>query len=98
MNEERNTRFFALVKKYEELQKQADSARELVKMEMELFKIGDMVQAPVDGVVYKIVVPTGTYIEFRKIDYQRTRKEGETKGSLSMKEAKEAGFVLKGGE
>jgi hypothetical protein len=46
------------------------------------------------GVVYKLVEPTGTFIEFKKLDYQRTRRPGETKGSLSIKEAEEAGFVL----
>lgn len=46
------------------------------------------------GLVYKIEVPTGTYIEFKKISYVRTKKAGEFKGSLSKAEAEAAGFVL----
>jgi hypothetical protein len=50
-------------------------------------------QAP-DGVVYKVTKPTGTYISFKEIDYARTRKVGEAKGSLSKTEAKELGYVI----
>ena len=47
-----------------------------------------------DGTVVKVSKPTGTYIEFKNIDYVRTRREGEVKGSLSKKEAEEMGFIL----
>lgn len=45
-----------------------------------------------DGVVYKTTVPNGTFVEFRTRGIARTRFEDEAKGSLSSKEAKEAGF------
>lgn len=54
---------------------------------------GTLFQAD-DKTVYKVVVPPGTYIDYERIGYLRTRKAGETKGSLSMKEAQEAGFVV----
>jgi len=50
-------------------------------------------QAP-DGIVYKITKPTGTYISFKEIDYARTKKVGEAKGSLSKAEAKELGYTV----
>lgn len=43
-----------------------------------------------DGTVYKIVKPTGTFVTFKAVDFERTKREGETRGSLSMKEAKDA--------
>jgi len=46
------------------------------------------------GTVYKIVVPEGRYVEFDKIGYERTRRPGERQGSLSLKEAQAAGFMV----
>jgi len=45
-----------------------------------------------EGVVYKVVVPSGRWVMFDTISYVRTRRGEESKGSLSVKEAKEAGF------
>ena len=47
-----------------------------------------------DGIVYKTIVPEGIFVSFAKYSINRTRREGEVKGSLSMKEAKEAGFEI----
>jgi hypothetical protein len=49
-----------------------------------------------EGTVYKVVIPEGRYVEFDKIGYERTRRTGETKGSLSMTAARDAGFVVEG--
>ena len=46
------------------------------------------------GTVYKIVVPEGRYVAFDKLSYERTRRTGERAGSLSLKEAQAAGFVV----
>ena len=43
-----------------------------------------------DGTVYKLVRPSGTFVSFKAFDFERTKREGETRGSLSMKEAKDA--------
>lgn len=40
-----------------------------------------------DGTVYKVVVPKGSFISFKHIDYVRTRRGDEKIGSLSLKEA-----------
>lgn len=47
-----------------------------------------------DKIVYKVVKPKGTYVDFKEVDYVRTRKEDEKIGTLSLKEAKEEGFEL----
>ncbi len=47
-----------------------------------------------EGVVYKMVVPTGRWVTFESVSYTRTKRGGEIKGSLSLKEAKEMGFEV----
>jgi hypothetical protein len=52
-------------------------------------------QNPLTGVVYKVYVPEGTFISFKKIDYKRTSLPGEKGGTvLSKSEAESAGFTL----
>ncbi len=48
-----------------------------------------------DGTVYKVVKPTGTFVSFRDLAYNRTKREGEDRGTLSVKEAQSAGFNVK---
>ena len=48
-----------------------------------------------DGVVYKTVVPKGKFIYFDSFTIERTKRLGEIKGSLSVKEAEEHGFKVK---
>ena len=49
-----------------------------------------------DGVVFKLVKPSGTFTRFRDIDVVRTRRGylGETKTGISKKEAEALGFNL----
>jgi hypothetical protein len=47
-----------------------------------------------DGTVYKTVKPAGTFVSFVDYSIDRTRRAEEAKGSLSMKEAREAGYTL----
>lgn len=47
------------------------------------------------GTVYKTVVPEGTFVSFKRAGIVRTKREGETRGSLSVKEAEAAGFTVK---
>ena len=56
--------------------------------------VGSSFQDPEDKTVFEIVVPDGKYMYFDKIDYVRTRREGERSGSLSLKRAKELGYEL----
>lgn len=56
--------------------------------------VGKSFQDPEDGTVFEIVVPKGTFISFKTVDYERTRREGERNGSLSLTRAKELGFKV----
>lgn len=46
------------------------------------------------GTVYKLVECTGRFVIFERYGYLRTKRPGEERGSLSMKEAKEHGFQV----
>lgn len=49
-----------------------------------------------DGnIVYKVIETEGKYVKFDKYSYVRTKREGEQRGSLSVKEAEEHGFKIK---
>ena len=47
-----------------------------------------------DGTVYQIVKPSGRFVTFKDVDYVRTKREGEERGSLSAKAAEAAGFKV----
>lgn len=49
-----------------------------------------------DGIVYKVDKKEWTSVRMEPVEIKRTRREGETKGSLSMTEARDAGFVVEG--
>lgn len=49
-----------------------------------------------ENIVYKTDECDGKFVYFETIEIKRTRREGETKGSLSMTEARNAGFVVEG--
>jgi hypothetical protein len=48
------------------------------------------------GVVYQTAECDGRFVYFDRFTVNRTRREGEAKGSLSMKAAREAGFTVEG--
>lgn len=49
-----------------------------------------------EGTVYLIVEPAGRFVAFDKVGVQRTRREGEAKGDLSMTAARELGYQVEG--
>ena len=50
-------------------------------------------QSP-DGTVFKVVKPSGHFVAYRDVGYVRTKRADEARGTLSVKEASEAGFTL----
>lgn len=92
---ERQQKLVTMLTKYEELKIQM----KLMKVEMNLLleeeSVGAKFQDPSTKLVYKIIEPEGTFIEFTKIGYLRTRKEGEKGGNyMAKKEAEELGFIF----
>lgn len=88
-------RFLATAKYFEELQEQLNKTRDELNASLTELGIGNYVQDPESGLVYKIVKPIGTFMYYKDIDYVRTAKETERAGTLSKKEAEGAGFILK---
>ena len=87
-------KFLELSKRYEALKEEMKTLKPTLQELMTEIGIGTMFQDSDTMLVYKIVVPTGTYISFDTISYDRTKKETEAKGSLSKKDAEAAGFTL----
>jgi hypothetical protein len=87
-------KFLELVDRIEKGRKLLKELGKELAEEMRQIPLGEMFQNPKDGVVYQVIAPSGTYVEFKNIDYIRTRKEGEKAGTLSITAAKEAGFSL----
>ena len=48
-----------------------------------------------DGTVYKATKAGGEFVRYKEFEILRTRRENEPKGTLSLKEAQEAGFEVK---
>ena len=92
--EETQTKFLDLVKTYEDLQNRLSEVRGQLEEAMKNLGVGTMLQDPSTGIVYQVVKPNGTFIYYRDLEYIRTKKEGERAGSLSVKKAEEAGFIV----
>jgi len=56
--------------------------------------VGKSFQDPEDGTVFEIIIPKGTFVSFKTVDYERTKRAGEARGTLSMARARELGFSL----
>ena len=87
---ELQARFVTLERQRKELLDQFDAALQAVAEET---GIGNYFQDD-EQTVYKIVAPTGRWVKFDAVSYLRTKREGEDKGTLSVKEAKEHGFEV----
>jgi len=89
-----NKRFLELAEIIEKLGEEKLKYQE--ELEMQKLGLNTYHQDPVSGLVYKIVKPKGTYMYYKDVDYVRTAKADERQGTLSKKEATEAGFAVLG--
>lgn len=69
-----------------EVQEYYENLEEAVRAVAKEVGVGGYFQAS-DGTVYKIVEPEGRFVQFKTLDFVRTKREGEERGTLSMKEA-----------
>lgn len=89
-------KFLELSKRYERLLEEMKAIKPTMQELMMEMGEGSSFQDPSDGTVFLVVKPTGTFISFDPIAYERTKRIGETKGSLSVKRAEELGYNVKG--
>ena len=89
--------------KFLELSKKAEDTKNFLYKELypqldELMielGLGTHFQDPATSAVYEIVVPKGTYTFYKTIGYNRTKFDGESKGTLSKSAAEGFGYSLK---
>jgi hypothetical protein len=100
MTNSNNTRVLELQQKLAELDVKKEEARKVFEEIQETLKelhsltgLNYMFQ-DTTGTVFKVIKPEGRFVHYEELGYVRTRKPGETRGTLSLKEAKDAGFTV----
>jgi hypothetical protein len=88
-------KIITLSKQLESLKEQLKNGNEELNQILSEVGVGTSFQDPSDGTVFEIVIPKGGFVSYHHIGYDRTRREGERSGSLSLKRAKELGFDVK---
>jgi hypothetical protein len=95
MSDDSKKRMFELCERYEKLKDEMRQVKEELNVVMQKLGLNTYHQDPQTGIVYKIEIPKGTYVEFQQIAYKRTAKPGERGGNvLAKSEAESMGFVL----
>lgn len=91
---EEEQKFIALDRWYSEMVKPFfDEYTQAKEKLLEKFGVDHYFQDD-NGIVYKTIIPEGTFVSFQKAGCNRTKRDGETRGTLSVKEAKEKGFEV----
>lgn len=88
-------KFVELERRKNEVKKYFDELQQALEAVSAEIGVGGFFQDPSDGTVFRIVVPEGRFVAFDKLGYERTKREGEARGTLSVKAAEEAGFKVK---
>jgi len=87
-------RFIELERKKNDVKKYFEELNAALEAAVAEVGIGSYFQDPLDGTVYKLLVPDGKFVHYERYGYHRTRRGDEKRGDLSLKEAQEAGFTL----
>lgn len=87
-------KFLELSKRYEALKEEMKAIKPTLQELMTEMKVGTHFQDPETQLVYRIEIPTGTYVSFDPITYTRTKKVGEDKGTLAKSEAQKLGYNI----
>lgn len=92
---ELQAKFVELDRKKDEWKKFFEEYQETVQSLADEQGVGSFFQDD-QGIVYEVAIPDGRFVHYEKFTINRTRREGERQGSLSMKKAREAGFTVEG--
>jgi hypothetical protein len=85
-------KFIEVSKKMENIKNELKELGTEVEELLKRIGVGKSFQDPEDGTVFEIIIPKGTFVSFKTVDYERTKRAGEARGTLSMARAKELGF------
>jgi len=88
---DKQRRFVELERKKDEIHKYYENLEVALSELIAEQGVGSLFQDE-QNIVYKLVEAEGRYVKFDKYSYTRTKRPGEDRGSLSMKEAREKGF------
>ena len=88
-------KFIELEKRKDEIKKYFEELQASIEEVVKEVGVGGAFQDPTDNVVFKMTVPEGKFVKFDKYGYDRTKREGERAGTLSVKAAEELGFKVK---
>lgn len=86
-------KFVELEKKKEEVKKYFEQLDEATLELAKELGVNNFFQ-DADGIVYQVVIPTYKSVKMDHVGYVRTKRQGEARGSLSVKKAEEAGFTI----
>lgn len=84
-------RFIELDKKKEEVKRFFDEYKAAVEAVVNEIGVGGHFQDD-EGTVYQTAVPEGRFVAFDRFTVNRTRREGEKRGDLSLTKARELGY------
>ncbi len=86
-------KFLQLAKQREEVIKQLKEINEAIEPVMTELGADTYLQCE-EGLVFKIKKWGGQFVVPKTLEYVRTKREDEKRGTLSKKEAQEQGFLL----
>ena len=93
-NEELFAKFATLERQREAAKAIFDSYKEVVA-EIHRRKGSNFHWQDAEGTVYQLAIADGRWVAFEPLVVNRTRRNGEAKGTLSEKAAKELGYEIK---
>ena len=86
-------RFLELERRKDEFKKYQEDLENATTELIQELGLGSFFQDE-QGTVYKLIECPGRFVRFERYSYLRTKRPGEERGSLSVKEAKEHGFQV----
>ncbi len=86
---------FTLAGEIEQIKDNLKAKQAQLEQVLQALGVNTYHQDEITGAVFKVYVPEGTFVSFKKIDYKRTSLPGEKGGTvLSKAEAESMGFKL----
>lgn len=85
--------FIELDKKKADVKKFFEEYKAAVDAVVEEVGVGGHFQ-DADGTVYQTTIPEGRFVAFDKFTVNRTRREGEKRGDLSLTKARDLGYEV----